>query len=74
MVLRRGAVVDSDRGQASDRARWRRIPIAPGTAFDIASDAKQFTPSGDDPPQEGRLDYDAPVVRFLPELSRSGRG
>ncbi|HYV86860.1 MAG TPA: serine hydrolase domain-containing protein [Patescibacteria group bacterium] len=71
MVLRRGAVVDTGAVGMADVAR--RIPIGPRTAFDIASDAKQFTAMlAMILHQEGRLDYDAPVVRFLPELSRFG--
>jgi CubicO group peptidase (beta-lactamase class C family) len=51
----------------------RRIPIGPRTAFDIASVSKQFTATlAMILHQEGRLDYDTPVVRFLPELSRFG--
>jgi CubicO group peptidase (beta-lactamase class C family) len=73
MVLRRGEVVDSASVGLADVER--RIPIAPGTAFDIASDAKQFTAMlAMILHQEGRLDYDAPVVRFLPELARFGEG
>jgi CubicO group peptidase (beta-lactamase class C family) len=71
MVLRRGAVVDSGAVGLADVER--RVPIGPGTAFDIASDAKQFTAMlAMILHQEGRLDYDAPVARFLPELSRFG--
>jgi CubicO group peptidase (beta-lactamase class C family) len=51
----------------------RRIPIGPRTAFDIASVSKQFTGAlAMILHQEGRLDYDAPVERYLPELSRYG--
>jgi CubicO group peptidase (beta-lactamase class C family) len=73
MVLRRGKLVDFGSVGLADVER--RIPIARGTAFDIASDAKQFTAMlAMILHQEGRLDYDAPVARFLPELSRFGAG
>ena len=73
MVLRQGAVVDW--GSVGFADVERRIPIAQRTAFDIASDAKQFTAMlAMILHQEGRLDYDAPVARFLPELARLGAG
>jgi CubicO group peptidase (beta-lactamase class C family) len=51
----------------------RGVPIGPGTVFDIASVSKQFTAMlAMILHQEGRLDYDTPVVRYLPELSRFG--
>ena len=49
------------------------VPIGPDTAFDIASASKQFTGMlAILLHQDGRLDYDAPVVSFLPELARFG--
>ncbi|HEU4401096.1 MAG TPA: serine hydrolase domain-containing protein [Candidatus Polarisedimenticolia bacterium] len=51
----------------------RGIPIGPRTAFDIASMSKQFTGMlAILLHEDGRLDYDAPVIRFLPELARFG--
>jgi CubicO group peptidase (beta-lactamase class C family) len=71
MVIRDGAVAYSDGLGLADVERG--IPIGPRTAFDIASVSKQFTAMlAMILRQEGRLDYDAPVVRFLPELSRFG--
>jgi CubicO group peptidase (beta-lactamase class C family) len=73
MVLRGGAVVDSGSVGLADVER--RIPITKRTAFDLASDAKQFTAMlAMILHQEGRLDYDAPVARFLPGLARLGPG
>lgn len=71
MVIKSGDVVYSaSRGMADIE---RGIPIGPRTAFDIASVSKQFTGMLTMIlHQEGRLDYDAPVVRYLPELSRFG--
>jgi CubicO group peptidase (beta-lactamase class C family) len=71
MVIKNGVVVYSaSRGMADIE---RGIPIGPRTAFDIASVSKQFTGMlAMILHQEGRLDYDAPVVRYLPELSRFG--
>ena len=73
MVIKNGVVVYSaSRGMADIE---RGIPIGPRTAFDIASVSKQFTGMlAMILHQEGRLDYDAPVVRYLPELSRFGPG
>jgi len=71
MVIRDGSVVASGFVGLADVER--RIPIGPRTAFDIASVSKQFTAMlAMMLHEEGRLDYDAPVVRFLPELSRFG--
>jgi len=71
MVIRNGSVVyAASRGMADVE---RGIPIGPRTVFDIASVSKQFTGMlAMILHQEGRLDYDAPVVRYLPELSRFG--
>jgi CubicO group peptidase (beta-lactamase class C family) len=70
-VIKNGVVVYSAcRGMADIE---RGISIGPRTAFDIASVSKQFTGLlAMILHQEGRLDYDAPVVRYLPELSRFG--
>src|SRR5437867_6053624 len=71
MVIREGAVVYSAALGLADVER--RIPIGPRTAFDIASVSKQFTAMlAMILHEEGRLDYDTPVLRFLPELSRFG--
>ena len=73
MVIRDHAVIYSAALGLADVER--RIPIGPRTAFDIASVSKQFTAMlAMMLHEEGRLDYDAPVVRFLPELSRFGEG
>jgi CubicO group peptidase (beta-lactamase class C family) len=49
------------------------VRIGPRTAFDLASMSKQFTGMlAMLLHQEGRLDYDAPVARWLPALSRFG--
>jgi len=73
MVIRGGAVVYSAALGLADVDR--RIPIGPRTAFDIASVSKQLTAMlAMILHEEGRLDYDTPVVRFLPELSRFGEG
>jgi len=72
-VIREGAVVYSAALGLADVER--RIPIGPRTAFDIASVSKQFTAMlAMILHQEGRLDYDTPVLRFLPEFSRFGDG
>jgi D-alanyl-D-alanine carboxypeptidase len=73
LVLRSGVVAFSgSRGMADLEAN---IPIGSRTAFDLASVSKQFTGMlAMMLHQEGRLDYDVPVVRYLPELSRFGPG
>jgi len=71
MVIRKGVVVYSAGLGLADVERG--IPIGPRTAFDIASVSKQFTAMlAMILRQEGRLDYDTPVARFLPDLSRFG--
>jgi N-acyl-D-aspartate/D-glutamate deacylase len=53
----------------------RRVPIETDTAFRLASVSKQFTAIAIMMLEEkGRLAYDDPVVRFLPELARFGEG
>jgi CubicO group peptidase (beta-lactamase class C family) len=71
IVIRNGAVAyTASRGMADVE---RGIPIDSGTTFDLASVSKQFTAMlAMILHQEGRLDYDAPVAGFLPELSRFG--
>jgi CubicO group peptidase (beta-lactamase class C family) len=71
IVIRDGSVVR--------RAAWgladleRRIPIRTDTAFRLASVSKQFTAMAVMMlAEEGRLAYDDPITRFLPELSRFG--
>jgi CubicO group peptidase (beta-lactamase class C family) len=65
VVLKRGAwgLADLERG----------IPIGTDTAFNLASVSKQFTAMAIMMlAEEGRLAYDDPITRFLPELSRFG--
>ena len=71
MVLRDDAVLyTAERGMADIE---HGVPIGPRTAFDLASVSKQFTGMlAMLLHQDGRLDYDAPVARFLPALSRFG--
>jgi CubicO group peptidase (beta-lactamase class C family) len=71
LVLRDDAVLYSAaRGMADVE---HGVPIGPHTAFDLASVSKQFTGMlAMLLHQEGRLDYDAPVARYLPALSRFG--
>lgn len=73
VVIRDGArIYSAARGFAEIE---RRVPIEARTAFDIASVSKQFTAAlAMILHQEGRLDYDTPVIRYLPELSRFGEG
>lgn len=66
-------------GRVLKRLAWGQAdlasgtPIASDTAFRLASVSKQFTAMAVMLlAEEGRLDYDDPVVRFLPELSRIG--
>jgi len=71
MVIRDGEVAYSGAAGLADVERG--VPIGPRTAFDIASVSKQLTGMlAILLHEEGRLDYDAPVVRFLPELARFG--
>ena len=71
MVIRDGAVLYSAGVGLADVERASRIGRR--TAFDIASCSKQFTAMlAMILHEEGRLDYDTPVVRFLPEISRFG--
>lgn len=71
MVIDKGVeVYSSARGMADLE---KDIPVGPRTAFDLTSVSKQFTGMlAMMLHQDGRLDYDAPVVRYLPELSRFG--
>src|SRR5207245_9096214 len=71
MVIRDGEVDYSSAVGLADVERG--IPIGPRTVFDIASVSKQFTGMlGSLLHEDGRLGYDAPVVRFLPERARFG--
>jgi CubicO group peptidase (beta-lactamase class C family) len=71
MVIRHGVVVYTATVGMADIER--NIPIGPRTVFDLASVSKQFTGMlAMILHEEGRLDYDAPVVSYLPELSRFG--
>jgi len=72
-VLRDGAVVEQAAWGMADLGRG--VPNGPDTAFNLASVSKQFTAMAIMMLREaGRLDYDDPIVRFLPELSRFGEG
>jgi len=70
-VIREGKIVHAaGYGLADIEAR---TPITPQTAFRLASVSKQFTAMAimilaD----RGQLDYDGPVVEYLPELARFG--
>ena len=51
----------------------RRVPITPATAFRLASVSKQFVAMAVMIlAEDGKLSYDDPVVRHLPELERLG--
>jgi CubicO group peptidase (beta-lactamase class C family) len=53
----------------------RRVPIDADTAFRLGSVSKQFTATAIMLlAEEGRLRYEDPITRFLPELSRFGEG
>jgi len=65
IVLKRGAfgLADLERG----------VPITTDTAFRLASVSKQFTAMAIMMlAEQGRLAYDDPITRFLPELARFG--
>jgi len=73
------AVIVIRDGVVLKRATWgmadleRGVPIETDTAFRLASVSKQFTAMAIMMlAEEGRLSYDDPVTRFLPELSRFG--
>jgi CubicO group peptidase (beta-lactamase class C family) len=71
LVVRDGVVVKQGGYGMADLER--RIPIEADTAFRLASVSKQFTAMAIMIlAEEGRLGYDDPIVRFLPELSRFG--
>src|SRR5436309_112073 len=68
MVIHNGTVLHAAGVGLADVERGTRIGRR--TVFDIASCSKQFTAMlAMILHEEGRLDYDAPVVHFLPELS-----
>lgn len=73
------AVIVIRNGEVLKRAGYgmanleRGVPIESDTAFRLASVSKQFTAMAVMLlEEEGRLAYDDPVTRFLPELSRFG--
>ena len=73
IVIRDGTVVKRVAYGLADLARGG--PIGTDTAFRLASVSKQFTAMAIMLLAEaGRLGYDDPIVRFLPELSRFGEG
>lgn len=74
-----GAVIVIRDGSVLVRGAWgladleRGVPIRTDTAFNLASVSKQFTAMAIMLlAEEGRLSYDDPITRFLPELSRFG--
>ena len=71
IVIRDGSVLKRGAFGLADLARG--IPIGTDTAFNLASVSKQFTAMAILLlAEEGRLSYDDPITRFLPELSRFG--
>jgi len=73
IVVRDGIVVKEGGYGLADLER--RVPIDADTAFRLGSVSKQFTATAIMLlAEEGRLRYDDPITRFLPELSRIGRG
>jgi N-acyl-D-aspartate/D-glutamate deacylase len=73
IVVRDGVVVKRVAYGRSDLANG--VPIETDTAFNLASVSKQFTAMAILMlAEEGRLAYDDPIVRFLPELARFGEG
>jgi CubicO group peptidase (beta-lactamase class C family) len=73
MVIQDGAILKRAAYGMADLERG--VPIRTDTAFRLASVTKQFTAMAIMMLQEqGRLAYDDPVARFVPELSRFGDG
>jgi len=71
IVIRDGIVLKKGSYGMADLERG--VPIETDTAFRLASVSKQFTAMAIMMlEEEGRLAYDDPVTRFLPELSRFG--
>jgi CubicO group peptidase (beta-lactamase class C family) len=71
IVIRDGIVLKKGGYGMADLERG--VPIDTDTAFRLASVSKQFTAMAIMMlAEEGRLAYDDPVARFLPELSRFG--
>lgn len=71
IVVRDGVVVKKGAYGMADLARG--VPIDADTAFRLGSVSKQFTAAAIMMlAEKGRLSYDDPIVRFLPELSRFG--
>jgi N-acyl-D-amino-acid deacylase len=71
MVIERGQVLHAGGYGYADLER--RIPITPETPFRLASVSKQFAAMAIMILAErGKLDYDDPLVDYLPELARFG--
>jgi CubicO group peptidase (beta-lactamase class C family) len=72
LVMRNGGVLHQQGYGLADLER--RQPITPRTAFDLASLSKQFTALGIAMlAEQGKLSYDDPVGRHLPELPTYAR-
>ena len=72
VVVRDGEIVE--RGNRGLADLERGVPISSETAFRLASVSKQFTAMAILLlAEEGRLAYDDPIARWLPELARFGR-
>jgi CubicO group peptidase (beta-lactamase class C family) len=73
IVIRDGIVLKKAGYGLADLERG--VPIGTDTAFRLGSVSKQFTAMAVMMLQEeGRLEYDEPITRYLPELSRFGDG
>jgi N-acyl-D-aspartate/D-glutamate deacylase len=73
IVIENGAVVKKSAYGMADIERG--VPFESDTSTLLASVGKQFTAMAIMMlEEEGRLDYDDPITRFLPELSRFGDG
>jgi N-acyl-D-aspartate/D-glutamate deacylase/CubicO group peptidase (beta-lactamase class C family) len=71
IVVRDGTIVKRLAWGLADLERG--VPIETDSAFRLASVSKQFTAMAIMMlAEEGRLDYEDPIVRFLPELARFG--
>jgi CubicO group peptidase (beta-lactamase class C family) len=71
IVIRNGKILKKAGYGMADLERG--VPIETDTAFRLASVSKQFTAMAIMIlEEEGRLGYDDPVTRFLPEISRFG--
>ena len=73
MVIRDGTILKKAAYGMADLEHG--VPIEADTAFRLASVSKQFTAMAIMMLEEaGQLDYDDPITRFLPDLSRFGDG